>query len=312
VSYAQARDIFGEIGQVPISTSSLWRRTQKWGRALRQAEQERVEAAHQLPQEEIIAGQVKDRERMGLGMDGAMLYILGEGWKELKLGSVFEVEQRATFIKETLEWEDLGHATHTSYVAYLGGPERFGEYLWSEAAQRGWNRTWETQVVGDGAVWIWNLAGEHFFDSHQVVDWYHATQHLAQAAQFLYGEEPSPAKQRWLNEQKEHLFQGQAEGIAQLLRDLAAQLSGTVREGLAQEATYFATHKRRMKYWEIREEGWVMGSGMVESGAKQYKHRFTGPGMRWSREGAERLLPIRSAIMSDTFDQAWQTVYNSP
>ena len=295
-----------------ISTSSLWRRTQIWGQALRQAEQEQVDQTQQLPREDIVAGQAKDQERRGVGMDGAMLYLLGEGWKELKLGCVFDIEQRNTFIKETLEWECVGQAVQTSYVAYLGGPERFGDYVWYEAARRGWNRTWETQVVGDGAVWIWNLVGEHFFDSHQVVDWYHATQHLAQAAQLLYGEETSPAKQRWLNEQKEHLFQGQAEGIAQHLREEADQRSGAGSEALAVEAGYFETHKRRMKYWEMREEGWVIGSGMVESGAKQYKHRFTGPGMRWSREGAERLLPIRSAILSDTFDQVWKSVYNSP
>jgi hypothetical protein len=51
---------------------------------------------------------------------------------------------------------------------------------------------------------------------------------------------------------------------------------------------------------------------MVESGAKQFKHRFTGPGMRWSRSGAERLLPIRAAVMGHTFDVAWRAIYKSP
>jgi hypothetical protein len=67
-----------------------------------------------------------------------------------------------------------------------------------------------------------------------------------------------------------------------------------------------------MQYLETREEGWLIGSGMVESGAKQYKDRLTGAGMCWSRPGAERLLPIRSAVMSDTFDQVWRLAYNSP
>ena len=65
-----------------------------------------------------------------------------------------------------------------------------------------------------------------------------------------------------------------------------------------------------MQYLEFREEGYPIGSGMVESGAKQFKARFTGPGMRWSRQGIERLIPVRSAIMSNQFDALWSHVYH--
>jgi hypothetical protein len=67
-----------------------------------------------------------------------------------------------------------------------------------------------------------------------------------------------------------------------------------------------------MNYQDMREEGWVIGSGMVESGAKQFKARMAGPGMRWSRSGAENLIPIRKAILSDRFDDLWRQAYNSP
>ena len=77
-------------------------------------------------------------------------------------------------------------------------------------------------------------------------------------------------------------------------------------------AGYFQTHHRRMQYMELREEGYVIGSGMVESGGKQFKARFCGPGMRWNRSGIERLIPIRAAILSECFDSAWQTAYHSP
>jgi len=62
----------------------------------------------------------------------------------------------------------------------------------------------------------------------------------------------------------------------------------------------------------MREEDWLIGSGSVESAAKQYKARFAGPGMHWNRAGAERLLPVRSAIMSGRFDERWRQAYNSP
>jgi len=66
-----------------------------------------------------------------------------------------------------------------------------------------------------------------------------------------------------------------------------------------------------MEYLDRRWEGWVIGSGMIESGAKQYQTRFKGPGMQWSRTGAERLLPVRTAILSNRFDELWRRVYNS-
>jgi hypothetical protein len=311
VSYEQAGEVFEQVGQVNISPVSIWRRVQKWGEEFREREQQRVEQANQVAGPVIRRKASKDRERMGIAMDGAMLNIVGEGWKELKMGCVFEIEQRPSFDKELLEWEEQGHAVHNSYTAYLGGPERFGQYAWAEAERRGWERAWETEAVGDGAVWIWNLVADHFYDSQQVVDWYHGTEHLGLSAGLIYREEESQAKRQWLKDQKENLFQGHAEDIAQLLQTQAGSHSH-VREALREQAGYFEKNKRRMNYAELREEGWLIGSGMVESGAKQYKQRFTGPGMRWSREGAEHLIPVRSAIMSKTFDQFWHSVYNSP
>ncbi len=83
-------------------------------------------------------------------------------------------------------------------------------------------------------------------------------------------------------------------------------------EALRREAGYFPENHRRMHYLELREEGFPIGSGMVESGIKQFRARFTCSGMRWSRQGAKRLLPVRAAILSQRFDQVWTAVYKSP
>jgi hypothetical protein len=205
---------------------------------------------------------------------------------------------------------DLGHALRNTYVSHLGGPEEFGQKLWTEAQRRHWPKAVDTQVVADGATWIWNLVQDYFYDCHPVVDWFHAKQHLALTAQLLWGE-GTPAAKRWLNEQETHLFQGHAEGIAHDITQAAEQKT-TLREDLLQQAGYFEKNKRRMNYLELRSDGWVIGSGMVESGGKQFKDRFAGAGMRWSRLGAERLLLIRTAIMSKRFDSRWNAVYNLP
>ena len=203
-----------------------------------------------------------------------------------------------------------GHARKTSYVSYLGGPKEFGQKMWTEAKRRGWQHALDTQVVGDGAVWIWNLAGDYFYDANQVVDWYHATEHLALAAHCAFGEGSAEAL-RWQKQHETPLFQGHADQVAQSILALEEQ-KPAAKEDLLKQSGYFTHNKHRMQYLEMRSEGWLIGSGMVESGGKRFKDRFTCSGMRWSRIGAERLLPVRGAIMSHQFNERWKNAYNSP
>lgn len=310
VTYGEVAEILQEVGQERIGKSTVWRITQRWGQKIKEQAERTETAANATPgRDEMIPGEAVGQERMGVSMDGAMVYVLKEGWKELKAGTVFQVEEVTVLDKKTLEEEQVGRAKAVSYVAYLGGPENFGQRLWAEAKRRGWSQAGDTQVVADGAVWIWNLVADHFYDSLQVVDWYHATEHLGKAAEHLYGLAENPAKQRWFNECKEVLFQGQTDWIVNHLRQLAEKETS---EELRQEAGYFENHKRRMNYLDMRTEGWLIGSGTVESGAKQYKARFNGSGMRWKRPCLERLIPIRSAILSRDFSRIWHSVYTSP
>jgi hypothetical protein len=298
-----------EIGGVVISYGSVWRRVKKWGKRFEKLEELRQVKAYGF-EEPIAVDRNRSLGRMGAGMDGTMIHVREEGWKELKVGSVFEIEKRKRKDEETKEEIEIGHAVKNGYVAHLGGPEVFGQKMWAEARDRQWMQAEDSIVIGDGAAWIWNLTGEHFYQSHQIVDWYHALEHLANASKVLYGE-GSPKAHRWYRKWETRLYQGHAARIASRLTQLARQHPQKSEE-LLKEARYFRNNKKRMQYLEMREEGYPIGSGMVESEAKQYKARFAGPGMRWSRQGAERLLPIRTAIMSKRFDKMWSLAYNSP
>lgn len=153
-------------------------------------------------------------------------------------------------------------------------PAIFGEALWAEARRRHGRHASETVVLGDGAAWIWNLAADKFFTSRQVVDWYHAKLHLTQAANVLHGAGP-PAAHRWLREHETPLLQGHAERLANDLRTLAQKLPNGA-DHLRREAGYFQDNYHRMQYLEMREEGFPIGSGMVESACKQFQARLAG------------------------------------
>jgi len=251
-----------------------------------------------------------ERKRMGASMDGTIVHVRGEGWKELKVGCIHEMGSELTWDEASGERVERACTCENSYVAHLGGPVVFGELMWSEARRRGWESALDSQVLGDGAPWIWNLAALHFGHSHQVVDWYHATKHLREATKLLL-DETDPGFEKRYQSLETLLFQGHARTLAEVLQPSHAG-KDVPGDALTREANYFHHHQRRMNYMELRENQWLIGNGAVESEAKQFKHRLTGPGMRWSRKGIENLIPIRAAVMGDRFDELWQQAKTIP
>jgi hypothetical protein len=311
-SFAHAEDVMWRIGHLKVSDSSIWRRKETWGERIKQIEEaQRLQANTLGSAESYHARILGSKKRLGVSMDGTMVHIHKEGWKELKVGCCFEIDAYPTRVKETGDWEILAHATHNQYTAHLGDSEVFGQKAWALAKALGWQEACDRQVLGDGAPWIWNQAQEHFFDAQQALDYYHATEHLADVATLLHGEE-TPRAKRWYKLAKTMLYQGRAETLSQALIKAASSRPETIAADLCKEAAYLQTHKRRMQYQELREGKYVIGSGMVESGCKQFKARFCGPGMRWKRFGIERLIPIRAAAMGGTFDSVWHAACNSP
>ncbi len=238
---------------------------------------------------EIIRGGVPHGRPMEVGLDGGKLNVRGEGWKEFRVGTVFEIAEDLLPDPVTEELQPQAHAVQNTYVAVLGELPMFGQRLWAEAVRREFPEASETVAVGDGAPWIWNLVGEHFGTSRQVVDWYHAKAHLYQARNLLYGKGSAEAH-RWVKGMETPFYQGHAERMAEQLKELAKRHRRAAK-GLRQAVGYFHTNQRRMQYLEIREDGFPIGSGMVESGIKQFRTRFTGPGMRWSRVGRRAIAP---------------------
>jgi hypothetical protein len=306
-----AEQILDQIGGIACSDTSIWRRVQRWGEKVKALEQARQQAANALPPRGAVTPVPQRLSKdMGVSMDGIKINLRQEGWKELKVGCVFDIELRAERDEKTGERVMQPHAVRNSYTAHLGGPERFGQAVWAEACYREFPLARDQVALGDGAPWIWNVTQEHFGSSRQVVDWYHAEEHLYKVGRLAFGD-GSPQAIRWAKGMETPLYQGQTWRIVEAIQELAKQ-HRRVAVDLKTEAGYFHTNAHRMQYLELREEGFPIGSGMVESGGKQYRARLAGAGMRWSRPMAECVIPIRSAILSERFDEVWHAVYNSP
>ena len=312
VSFEQASQILSEVGQIHISASSIWRRVTAWGEKLLAHEARECAKANAVPEGSVPQrGEQRHDQRMGVSVDGWMVHIREEGWKEVKIGTIFRIEQDDVLDEHTKEPVEHAVAIDCTYVAHLGGPEAFGEKLWTEASRRKVPGAYDKAWVSDAAAWIWNLCLDYFPEAVQIVDWYHALAHLHNAASLLFGEGSDKAR-HWIQAMKTTLFQGHAARIANRLTKLATALSGERADKLLAEATFFRNNHRRMRYLDYREEGWPIGSGTIESGCKQFQERLKGPGMRWSRSGAERLLALRAVILSRRFDHTWRVLQTSP
>lgn len=298
MAFGCAAEAFSRIAHRPVPTNAVWDETQRHGERLKQhvTRQQAQVAVERV----VLPPTGADHARpLGVSVDGGKVNIRGEGWKEFKAGAIFDVVATPELDRETGEWVEAVHGVNMAYRAVLGSVDAFAPALWALAIERQVPQAADVAVVADGADWIWNLADDLFPDAVQIVDWYHATEYLAHAAEALFPADAEAAK-TWQKARRDDLFLGQTHKIIEPLE----------RAGLTAQADYFRTHTRRMQYHEFHEQDYPIGSGTVESGIKRFKHRLSGPGMRWSRPAAERMLVLRAAVLSGTFDDLWTAAHN--
>jgi len=218
--------------------------------------------------------------------------------REVKLGCVFtqtDTDQQGRPVRDQ---------DSTSYVAAIETAEQFGLRLYTEAWRRGWCRAATKVVIGDGAVWIWNLAAQHFPGAIQIVDLYHARQHLWELAAKLFVND-GKARKRWIARCLDRLDHGKIEPLVKILRNLETdhpELANVV----VNEAEYFERNAERMRYPTFRAQGLFVGSGVIEAGCKTViGNRLKCSGMFWTVRGANAIIALRCSRLSRTFEDYW-------
>ena len=159
--------------------------------------------------------------------------------------------------------------------------------------------------MGDGAPWIWGIAEEHFPGTIQIVDLYHAREHLADLSKVVYGPATVTAK-GWAAARSEDLDAGEVERVVAAigrLRPRGEQAKAEVRKARG----YFQTNAERMRYARFRSHGLFIGSGVVEAGCKTLVgRRLKQSGMRWTVRGANAILALRCAELSGRWEEFWE------
>lgn len=235
--YEHCEQVMERIGERYVSDSSIWRQSQVYGEQM-QAEVERQRQHVSVERIQLPDARHDHDQHKALSMDGGMVNIRGEGWRELKVGAVFDVETRLERNPQTQQLDKMAHGFNVRYTAILGTKDDFKPALWALAVQHDLPSARNRSVVADGALWIWDVAEDVCPDGHQVVDWFHAVEHLSEAAHALYPNPDDTAKrQRWLKTHKDHLYLGR-------IHKISATLHQHQRADLA---LYFERHQRRMQ-----------------------------------------------------------------
>lgn len=155
-------------------------------------------------------------------------------------------------------------------------------------------------VIADGAKWIWNTVAELFPKAICIVDIRHAKERLWDVGRAVHGVGTDLCR-AWAEKVCEALAAGRIEHVLEELRRHAGDKTADEAIG------YFENNRSRMRYPEYRRMGLMIGSGMVESACGNLvAARFKRGGMRWSKAGANAILPLRACVQSGLYDDYWR------
>jgi len=306
VSFAEGHDLLHELAGVDVPTTHVERAAEALGREIA-ADEHRV-----------IAPDPPSAPTMYLGVDGTGIpmrtaELTGRAGKqpdgsaktrEVKLVTVWTAEGRDP---DGLPVRDRGSVTYSAALESAASPNAvdalsaFAQRVDREAQRRGFDQAPRRVVLGDGAAWIWNLADDLFPGARQIVDLFHAKQHLSDVAKTVYGAGTDLARQ-WARLRHDELDAGHLRALCEALRRHAP----THPE--ARRCREYVTHHRaRMRYPTFRAQGLCVSSGVVEAGCKvAIGTRLKRAGMHWTVAGADAIIALRCCTLSGRFEDFWE------
>jgi len=309
--FAQGRDQIKLLAGLEVTAKTVERTAESIGKDIEIRQQKDIQSAKQLRLPAVAGPPIPC---LYIQMDGTQVFVVKtetEGrasrtpgqparTRECKLGAVFTqttVDDRSRPLRDD---------DSTTYVGAIETAEEFGLRIYTEAWNRGWDRATIRVVMGDGSHWIWNLADQHFPGAIQIVDLYHAREHLWDLARQLHPAHAA-AQKRWLMPKLDWLENGKIEKLTTALRKLAdSEQNSELGRAIRIEAEYFDSNRDRMRYPEFRKQNLFVGSGVIEAGCKTViGSRLKQSGMFWTVRGANAIIVLRCCLLNGDLEDFW-------
>ena len=296
LDFAEAQEWLERLTGVHVAKETVRHQAERRGAAL-EAAQHTAMAHVETTQESLLPVDAAPGQLL-VETDGVMVHYRQTGWHEVKIGLVAGWQEGALCAPSYVAAREAAAAPGRGGVGRSAPGGGRGIVRWGGRRTRGGMGVLrDVLVLGDGARWIWTLAAEHFGERRELVDFYHASEHLWKIARLLYGE-GTPAAQAWGAARCHELrHDGSAVVLAALRTPRAPTAEGRLL--LRRERRYFRTNAARMDYPTAKADGLPIGSGAVESLARHLVQlRMKRPGARWSRPGAQAILTLRAHLKS--------------
>jgi hypothetical protein len=307
--FDQGRQQMQLLADLEVTTKAVERTAEAIGADIAAHEQQQIQRAVQLDLPVIVGERVPI---LYVLMDGTGVPVVkretegrtgkraGEPahTREVKLGCVFT----------QTNWDAEGYPIRdpdsTTYTGAIETAEQFGKRLYLEAWKRGWSRALKKVVMGDGSEWIWNQADTHFPNATQIVDLYHACEHLWELVRKLHPNDEA-VQNRWVMIHQNLLEEGKIEELVSSYHSI--ETSNTeVADKIRTEAEYFEKNAERMRYPEFRRQHLFVGTGVIEAGCKTViGSRCKQSGMFWTVLGANAILALRCCQFNGRFEDYW-------
>lgn len=308
-SFDRGRALLDELAGVQLTAKAVEREAETIGADIAACEQVEINRAVQLELPEIIGEEIPILylEMDGTGVPTAAAETADRPGKDGGPARTREVKLGCVFTQASCDpaGRPVRDEDSTTYTGAIEDAAAFGPRLFQEAWRRGWSRARQKVILGDGAAWIWNLAHEYFPGAIEIVDLYHAREHLWQLAAKLFPQEEK-RRRSWARRMQKKLDAGRIDQLVAALRSLEVA-DAELTHQLALEADYFERNAARMRYREFRRQGLFVGSGVIEAGCRTViASRLKRSGMFWSVRGANAITALRCARLSNRFDDYWE------
>ena len=305
VSFEESSALLHELAGVEVSASQVERAAEALGA-------------------EIAADERSSVERMGdiaptmyLGMDGTGVpmrksEVAGRAGKqsdgtaktrEAKLVTMWTAEARD---EEGQPVRDPGSITYSAAIESAAtldtSPDRsdFAERVLREATRRGFTEAPRCVVLGDGSTWIWNTTAELFPQAIQILDRFHAQEHLSKVGKVIYSD--SEQGKKWIQRRYDELDEGRLKSLLKALDRHAAK-----HQQARECAEYIRNNQDRMRYPEFHARSLCTSTGVVEAGCKVViGTRLKRAGMHWTVNGANAIIALRCSKLSGRNEDFWE------
>ena len=309
VSFARAAGLLAGLAGITISARTIERSAEASGAAARAAAADEAAAIRErrivpLPPSEPVPDMLyvetdgtgvpvrasETEGRPGKGEDGKA------GTREVKLARLFTVSRLDSKGRPVM---DPGSST---YAFTFDGKDALARLVKAEYLRRRGEHFRQVVALGDGAAWIWNMAGNLYPRATRITDICHAREHLTDLANHLAFITPDPVQ--WLQDRSAELDAGNIQAIIDAARRYP--LEGARAEDLEKKLGYFQHNAHRMRYADFKDLGMFIGSGHIEGAIKAIVvHRAKQSGMHWTVDGAADILALRCQHASGRWDELW-------